>query len=492
MNSEFREGDHTSAYSQDKSPQKARASWWSKFVAIVILCNFALVLFNVSYIPLRDIYLRYFPELVESYDPVKRIEPHPDTQNYLATVEQLRSQLEATGLESPEVDALLAELRQKSVGLIDENPFVVADKFGTFAKLQRRIRQHLSEDSAKQAFMTFWSQEYLQEVGWVSALAFFEERISPLMEVNYYREVNENGQFLDEFWRIDIYFIAFFVVEFLGRTFYLSRVRKDSSWSDMILRRWYDWFLFFPFWRWLRIIPTTVRLHRSRLVNMERILAQVTHEPAAYLADRVSVFLLVRLINQTKDAVQQGAATRLLFDSKNYVQVSDIDKLDAISNRLLELTIFKVLPQVQPEVENFLRYSLKGAFQESDVYRGVQHFPGMKDLPADVLNQFADYLAQATYDIVAASYSDLEGRRLFNQLTQEFRHALKRVLQENSTQEELQIWLSDLLEEWKLNYVQKTTQYDPEGILSEADQLYQEAEEGEISERGDSSGQREI
>jgi hypothetical protein len=460
---------------------KPRRKLWSKLVALVILCNFVLVLFNISYVPLRDVYLRYFPRLVEIYDPVKSIEPHPDTHAYLNTVQQLQQQLETTDLRSPQVEILLAELRQRSAGLIDENPFVVSSQFGTFAKLQRRMRQYVSEDSTRTAFLIFWSQDYLKGVGWQNALGFFEQRIAPLLQVNYYRNVDENGQFLDEFWRIDLYFVIFFGLEFLGRTLYLSRRHQGSSWGDMILRRWYDWFLFLPFWRWLRIIPTTVRLHRSRLVNTERILAQLTHEPAAYLADRVSVFLLVRFINQAKDSIRQGDLSRALFESEGYIQVSDVDKLDAISDRLLELTIFKVLPKIQPEVESFLRYSLKGAFQESDVYRGVERFPGLQNLPADVVEQVADYLAQATYDIVKTSYSDLEGRQLFNQLSQEFRQAFKQELQEHSTQQELQIWLLDLLEEWKLNYVQKSARYDPESILSEADQLYQAAEESTVN-----------
>ncbi|HEY9874724.1 MAG TPA: hypothetical protein V6D12_14895, partial [Candidatus Obscuribacterales bacterium] len=68
-------------------------SWWAKIIAIVAVINLALVLFDLSYIPWRDLYLREFPSIVTSYDPFKGIEPHRATQKYLNTVDQLAQKL---------------------------------------------------------------------------------------------------------------------------------------------------------------------------------------------------------------------------------------------------------------------------------------------------------------------------------------------------------------------------------------------------------------
>ena len=62
--------------------------WIQKFIAsiaLINLINLILVLFNLSYLPLRDIYFNHMPLLVEVYDPVKAVEPHPDTVAYLQT-----------------------------------------------------------------------------------------------------------------------------------------------------------------------------------------------------------------------------------------------------------------------------------------------------------------------------------------------------------------------------------------------------------------------
>ena len=461
--------------------------WWSKFVALVALINLFLVFFNITYIPLRDVYLRHFPLAVFIYDPVKGIEPHPDTTNYIETVERFKESLVQSGLESEQTAKILANLRQQSQSIIAENPFDVANKFGTFAKLKRRMEYRVDIPYAQQAFGQFWSSEYLADVGIADALTFFDEKIRPLLRVNYFRPVDENGQYVDNFWKIDIYFIIFLGADFLGRTLIISRGQPGISWFDAMLRRWYDWLFFLPTWRWLRTIPVFVRVHKSGLFNLERILAQITHEPAAYLADRVSTFLMVQVINQAKDSVKTGEMARSLLEPDPYIQVSEIDKIDAILDRVIELSIYRVLPQVQPDIEDLLRHSLKGTFTKSDFYQGLQQIPGLKGLPAGVTNQLADYLSNASYDVLSASYSDVEGRELFNKLSDNFKSILRRELQDEVTRSELQTWLFDLLEELKLNYVQRSTKNDPERTMSEAEQLRQAEEEREqaAGERGD-------
>ena len=451
-----------------------RGNWWDKIVAIIAVANLLLVLFNLSYIPLRDIYLRHLPAVLTLYDPLKSIEPHPDTQRYLNTVEQLRLEIDRTGLEANSTSEILGALRQQSSELIEENPFLIANKFATFAKLQRRMEFRVNTTSAKASFATFWTKEYLADLGTSEAFSFFERKIKPLLEVNYYRNIDENGQFVDLFWRIDIYFVVFFALELLGRTFFIAKREPGISWLDAILRCWYDGLMLLPTWRWLRVIPVAVKLHKSGLVNMERILAQITHEPAAYLADRVSTFLTVRLINQTQEAVKTGDAARMLLDPpSDYIEVGRSDKFDLITDRLLELSIYKVLPQVQPNLESLLHYSMKEALKKSDFYQTIRQVPGLEKLPAEATEQFADYLAKTTYEVIASSYSDLQGRKLFDHLTDNFKQTLRKELLALETQQELQSLLSDLLEELKINYVQRAREQDAEATMAEAEQLRQ-------------------
>jgi hypothetical protein len=83
-----------------------------------------LVFFDLTYINGRNIYLQYTPTLTQIYDPVKGIQPHPEAENYLNKVNQLDEQVLQTGLQSPQSENLLAELRLLSDRMIEDNPSV--------------------------------------------------------------------------------------------------------------------------------------------------------------------------------------------------------------------------------------------------------------------------------------------------------------------------------------------------------------------------------
>lgn len=446
-----------------------RIRWQSRLIALVAVINLILVSFNLSYLSLRDIYLDRLPGLVKIYDPVKGIEPHPDTEAYLQTSDRLKQTIAREGL-SPNTGELLASLRQQSISIVEENPFLASNKLETFAKLKHRMEYRLQTRSAKEAFNRFWSREYLSKADTATELAFFDRKIRPLLEVNYYRQINANGMYVDRFWRIDFWFVIFFGIEYLVRTFLVARNKDGLSWGNAMLRYWYDILMIIPLWRWLRIVPVTVRLHKSKLLDLEGILAQITHEPAAYLSDRASKFLIVRLLNQSQEVISSGAIANTLLSSEG-IKVGEADKIDKIIDRLISLTIFRVLPQVQPDLEELLRYSLKEALQTTELYQTVRSIPGFNNLPTEAIEQLADYLAQTTYDVLSNSYTDAEGKIIFNRLSKNFSRTLKQQVQNKATQSEIQILLSDLLEEWKLNYVKNAKQRDPEQTLAEAERI---------------------
>jgi hypothetical protein len=84
-----------------------------------------------------------------------------------------------------------------------------------------------------------------------------------------------------------------------------------------VLRRWYEVFLVIPIWQGWRILPVLVRLHKSGLLNLDRVFAQVTYEPVAYLADTMSEYMMVRFINQAKSSIKQGDAAQVCWRSSS-------------------------------------------------------------------------------------------------------------------------------------------------------------------------------
>jgi len=135
--------------------------WFERVMAITATVNLVLVFFDLSYVPWRDFYFRRVPGITRLYDPIKGIEPHRDTKQYLEAVDGLEKQVIQTGLNSPQVKTKLEELHFLSKEMIDSNPFAGAGKSGTLEKIKNRMREHVGQKSAKGAFNTFWSQEYL-------------------------------------------------------------------------------------------------------------------------------------------------------------------------------------------------------------------------------------------------------------------------------------------------------------------------------------------
>lgn len=224
------------------------------------------------------------------------------------------------------------------------------------------------------------------------------------------------------------------------------------------------------------MIPVAVRLQQSQLVNFDRILVQMTHEPAARLADRLSRFVMVRFINQAQDSIREGTAAESFLNPQPEIDLNNVNEIEVITDRLLELTIYKVLPQIKPELEAVLHHSIESAFKESGIYQSLKSLPGLGNLPNDFTEQMASNLAQTTVTVLETSYADVEGRVLFERLSQEFNQAFRNALGDHQTQEEIQILLTDFLEELKLNYVVKSTRSDPEATLAEIENLYQPEE----------------
>ncbi|MEG4530608.1 hypothetical protein [Microcoleus sp. D2_18a_D3] len=275
----------------------------------------------------------------------------------------------------------------------------------------------------------------------------------------------------DQFWRIDTFFIGFFGAEFLMKSLFHTRRKPGVTWFDFLLRRWYEVFLVIPIWQGCRILPVLVRLHKSGLVNLDRAVAQVTYEPVAYLANTMSEYMMVRFINQAKSSIKQGDAAQMLLAQQPYLHVNQENTIEQITKRILDLTIYKVLPQVQPDLEELLHHNLETTIKQSDFYQMLQNFSPINILPTEMTEQVANYLAQTAVDVVATTYEDDKGRKILDNFSQEFNQSLRRELQDEKTLGELQSLLSDLLEEVKLNYIQGGLKSDPVQTFTEINSL---------------------
>ncbi|WP_442941211.1 hypothetical protein [Nostoc sp.] len=443
-------------------------------MAIAATVNLGLVLFDLSYVPWRDFYLRKLPQIIKIYDPIKGIEAHRDTKSYLEAVDALEEQVNQTGLQSPQVNGRLIQISRLSSEMIDSNPFAGVNKSGTLEKIKNRMRDRIGNESAKQSFATFWSQPYLSQKGWDQENNFFNQRIRPLIASNYYRQIGESGEFVNDFWMIDLPFVILFGIELLGHTFLIRRQHPGFSWLEAVLWRWYDLFLLLPFWRWLRIIPVLVRLDQAQLLNLHSVRKQVNQGIVANFAEELTEIVVVRVINQVQGSIQQGELTRWLSQQENlrpYIDINNVNEVEAIAGLLVKTIVYEVLPNIQPAIIAILRHNIETVFDQIPVYRNLQNLPGLGQAQTQLSEQLATQITTNLYKTLVSAVQDPVGAKLTSQLVQSFSDALGAEIKEKHVLSEIQSLLFDFLEEIKLNYVQRLSQEDIDQIIEQTRQL---------------------
>ncbi|BAY58726.1 hypothetical protein NIES2135_56000 [Leptolyngbya boryana NIES-2135] len=456
-----------------------RNLWFERAMAGLTLVNLGLVAFDFAYIPWRDFWFRNFPAVTRLYDPIKGIEPHRDTETYLSTVDTLEQELQQFGLESVQVQTRLQDLRDRSSELVSTNPFAVANKSGTLERIKNRMREHVfgqrRGESAKQAFATFWSKENLAQRGVATEQKFFNQEIRPLIAVNYYRPIGENGEFVDWFWLVDAPFVGIFALEFIARTFYLSRRYQSLSWLDAMLWRWYDIFLLLPFLRWLRVIPTVVRLDQSGMVNLARVRTQASQGFVANISEDMAEVVVIQVIDRFQDAIARGEISRWLIQSVNrpYIDLNQRDEVQELATHLVKTTVYNVLPKIKPELEAVLRHNIDMILSQSPAYQGLKAMPLVGDLPRQINERLVAEVTSGVYDAIVLALEDKKGGELISQLVKSFGQNLATELQDQRSLQELQSLATDLLEEIKVNYVRRLSEEDVEGILEETRQIRQ-------------------
>lgn len=500
--------------------RKKKNKWLVRFeqlMALLAFFNLGLVAIDLTYIPFRDFYLREFrlfsqglnyipksdiinkiknktpinlvsaynqipesflekaPLLAQGYDYVKGIEPHPETQQYLATVEKFQQQVNQTELNSEASQKLLEKLRQQSIALIEENPFEDSAQTDTFKTIQQRIQDRVQNaNSAEEAFQIFWTTDYLSNQ-YESKMQFFDYKIAILIETNYRRQVNpETGEFVDLFWYLDFPFMILFAAEFSVRSYLIHRRHLGLRWIDGMMWRWYDIFMFIPAFRWLRIIPVTIRVDQSGLIDLESVKKQISQGFVASIAQELTEVIFVRIINQLQSAIRQGELKNVLsqIDQSDYIDLNETDEVAELSKLLVNLMVYEILPQIRPDIEALLQHNLIRVVETSPAFKNLRQMPGVERFETPFMQQLVTLLYQATYDgILVALKEDPEGEKLIEQLITHLTQALSDEMQGKQTLETIQSLLVDLLEEIKINYVQSLSEEDLDELLEQTRRL---------------------
>ena len=256
-----------------KLHHRARA-WrrWDQALAVLAATNLAWVIFDVTYLPLRNFWLQrnlyplpsvplalplpWLPDITPLYDPIKGIEPHRDTQAYVRHFQNLDRLAVERGTADPEVKGLIHDQARLTTEMIVTNPFLNSGNAGALEKIKSQLRTRAGLDSAQESADLLLSEQHLSQSDWAVERQFWIVKILPLVEINTWRSIDANGQPTDLSWHIDTPFRLLFLLDILIRTLRLKRRYPAIRWRDALLRRWIDLPLLLPFARLLRVVPS--------------------------------------------------------------------------------------------------------------------------------------------------------------------------------------------------------------------------------------------
>lgn len=391
------------------------ASHWG--ILFLALINLGMVAFDFTYLDVRHHYQVYAPHLVTLYDPVKGVSPHRITQAYsqeaAATFRKLRAGEASAALA-------LADMRQRSLQLYQEDPFAGSGLSGVFEQLKNRMRRHAKVESGKEGFLAFWSAQNLAPGRLDQEQAFFNRSIRPLMERNYYRVLGENGRPFDAFWMLDLLFIPFFALDFLVRGALELKRGKYPSWKAFCYARWYDLVYFIPLGQYvtplgqsgwfhmIRGISVGHRMRRLGLINPITLPQRYIERAINLATDLVSV----RLLSNYQESVRRFD----LDETIHMLPAEQREKLNHFIELHLQAAVTRILPQVIPDLQEMLTYSAQQALNESPTYQQVRALPVIGGMADRYLPDLVAELVNGLQRGMVATLDDPEHRALSRQL----------------------------------------------------------------------------
>jgi hypothetical protein len=444
--------------------------------------NLLLVLFDITYIPLRTFWLQrnltplpqvplvvplsLLPDLTPLYDPVKGIEPHRETQSYLQAF-QLLDQALLAGSTPAQSAAQRRRVVALTEAMINENPFAASGNSGTLEKIKNRLRQRAGNDSAKQAAVQLLGDTWLAQSSWQQERRFWQQQVLPLVATSYWRSIDENGRPTDHFWRIDLLlFQSVFALDILLR---MRRRFPGLSWRDALLRRWIDLPLLLPFWRWMRLVPVVERLSQAQLINVEPLRAAVSRAVVSLLALELFEVLALQLVDGTQSLIRSSQWPRWIRSLRSHQSVSGADEQQLVDLLRLwgPMVLGQVTPRLAPELQSLLGHALQQQLRE---------VPGGVMVPVGVSRQLAGGVVDSLLDLSRGTAqrlarSDDRQSALLQQAIDRFWEELAAALEQAGTLERSQELLCALLQQLKLNYLAQMNRAGIDALMDELDEL---------------------
>ena len=472
-------------------------SWllWDRAIAVLAVINLGWAVFDLTYLPLRSFWLQrnlypvpslplvvplpWLPNITPWYDPIKGIETHRDTENYLDQFQHLDRLIQSQGVASAAVEQQLTQQRALTQTMLTTNPFVGSNNAGALETIKTRLRERSGIDSPLQAVDLLLSVDHLVSTEWSLERRFWLDQILPLVEINSWRRVDENGRPTDLSWKIDTPFQLLFLLDILLRSWRVKRRYPGIHWRDAVLRRWIDLPLLLPFGRLLRVIPVTERLTSSRLIQLEPLRAAISRGVVALLALELFEVITIRVVDALQEWIQSPRLPQRIRGLCSYQSSDQTDQREVVELIQLWLPVMltRIGPGMRPQLVALFSHLLQQSMNRSVIPQPLRGVPALQKAESDLSRQLAGGVVDSILD-VSKEAGERIGRRdtvleeLGTDALDRFWEQLAHSLEQGPVLEQSQQLMSSLLEEIKRSsFRQLRDQRDVDALIAELDGL---------------------
>ncbi len=384
---------------------------WDLFMVWVALINLWLILFDLTYLWARPVYLKAAPVVVRLYDPIKGIEPHPLTEEFQNEIQKTRTLL-TRNPDSPRVPEQVQALRALSLRILQENPFERSGETSAH-DLFLEDTAHYAETTAdalrnpqrlRQAVTAVWPSDP-RELRY--RLDHFDPRLERALRLNYYRGFDRGGHLLDHFWKLDLPFLIVFWIEFMARWGLAIRRRMYARWFFFPIFNWYDVLgllptAYFRMFRLLRLVSVYMRLRRSELSTIGKgMFSKTVAYVSNILTEEVSDRVALRILNELEEEIASGTHVRI---ARSVIEPRKQD-LEIMLVRELEGVVTR--PETLEQIRGLLRLNLENAIEQSESLRSL---PLPQVLVRPVVRTVGEVVVDTTLETVATTLGSADGR----------------------------------------------------------------------------------
>ncbi len=470
-------------------------SRWSQGIALIATINFAWIVFDLTYLPLRNFWLnrdlyplpstplvipfKWLPNITSLYDPIKGIKPHEPSQRYIKHFEELDQRLSSENINSTKINELLKIQASLINQLIERLPYIDSARLGNIDKLKSLLRTKAKKDSATEASNYLLNKSYLSKVDWQIERLFWQKEIIPLISSNYIRINDKNGNPLNLSWKIDIPFQLIFLLDILIRAGRLKKRLPGISWNNALLRRWIDLPLLIPFWRWLRLIPVTERLSNSRLIQIEPLRAAISQGVVALLAIELFEVFTLRIIDSLQSAIRSPLLPQRIRSLRSHQSVEQKENNEVIQLVLLwiPLLLTKVGPNMRKELIALFDHALNRSLKEEIVPAKLKDVGLVQKAESALSSQLATSMVDTLLELSKGTGQQISKQdpvleKLGVDTLDRFWEELACTLEQEAILDKSQELLIRFLEEFKLASVKQVkAQGSVDELISELDGL---------------------